>query len=257
MQTTFSELVQVSRVLGYALLDASGECLVHGLQPPYEPILLEEVFGKLQTILTLGKSLLDTASDFESFTIRGADHYLLVRAIDARYLLVLTESSVNVAMVNVAIRVAAIKLERGASQRSSRPPHSMTFAASPTYPSAPASFGAAREPDYTSLPTPQSVFDAAPTSSVSVTQPSPTSGTGSSELARAVLELLARRIGPYARVLIKMELRAMAVDPRALSLAHLEDLALRLASKIPGATERGQFLREVSELQGKTAKGTR
>jgi len=259
MQTTFSELVQIEGVLGFALLGSTGECLIHGLQSPYEPALLEEVFARIQTIVALAPSIHEAAHNFDSFTVRGTEHYVLVRGVAGGYLLVLSAASVNLSMVNVALRVAAIKLERGGPQLDSARSHRGTALSSSAAISARAGRAATPLPDSSQRAEYRTAPSLAHSSALPADPPLRTRSSpsvGENGLARNMLELLAQRIGPYARVLIKLELRTMGVEPHSLTSAHLEDLALRLASKIPDAAERATFLKQVGALQSRDPETT-
>jgi predicted regulator of Ras-like GTPase activity (Roadblock/LC7/MglB family) len=240
MQAMLASLSQIQGVTGAAVFGPTGECILHQMPVPYEPILLNRLFADLRTVLDAFRYM-DDSGVTDSFVCRFDNGNLILRPIGANSVLLITASNVNMAMVNVGFKVAALKLERNAEAEraaSFNPPApqpAMPPQARVTVSSVPAA-----------APTGTSV-SALTVSSVVDDAPIPPDAVGA-RIADDLVKLLAVQVGPFAKVLFKQELKRIGATVQTLTRSQLDDLITLLAPKVPDPTGRNQFIAAAKRL---------
>lgn len=107
--SVLSSLADVEGVTGYTIFDAEGACVDHRMPKPYELVLVSKVYEEMRSALDPIRYV-DEGS-VRSFVARFENGNLVMRSFSNHTVLVLTEHDVNMATVNVAFNVAAMKLQ--------------------------------------------------------------------------------------------------------------------------------------------------
>lgn len=257
MREALTPIAGIPGVIGAALFAADDRCVVSALIPPYEDVLVERVMRTLrQALITLNVTL-DSEATWSGLFLRCDGGHLVLRRIGEMVMLVFGHPTMNVAMVNVGLNVAALKLQVAAGSGLAQAP----------VPAAPMGSGpiprAASQTTTTSRGVPVAIPPApsGPTagSAARGTQPTPSFGwptapaTAAGAVPRATLEqvlrALARHLGPPAQVMMLDELVALGFAPNTVPFASYSELIDRLAAHVPDQERRTAFLFE-AELVG-------
>ena len=221
MSMDLSTIVSTAGVNAAAIFDSAGECIASELPPPYEPILLADAMDKLNGAYDFFTAMGDDAA-MSALSVRCDDGYLLLRKVGDLTTLVLAETKVNVAMLNVALNVLALNMSRrskapsavGDSQRLSAPPLQGSMWSSP-----------------------------------SATSPPPPDAVGKAPI-RDLLHMLQRLVGPAAKLVLKQELTKLGVSARTLRQGQWADLIDALGRRIADADKRRAFAEAAKQLVG-------
>ncbi|NUQ73638.1 MAG: hypothetical protein HUU21_08800 [Polyangiaceae bacterium] len=111
MQAMLASLTQIQGVSGVAVFNLAGECIFHQMPAPFEPVLLARIFADLRTVIDAFQYMDDTSAT-DSLVCRFDNGNLILRPVGPNSIVLLTAPNVNMAMVNVGLKVAALKMER-------------------------------------------------------------------------------------------------------------------------------------------------
>lgn len=242
MQAMLAGLSQIQGVLGAAVFGPSGECVLHQMPAPYEPVLLNRLFADLRTVLDAFRYM-DDAGATDALVCRFDNGNLVLRSMGINTVLLITSTNVNMVMVNVGLKVASLKLERSAEAAPAATPTPPVSAPVST-PLAPPSHAVSAVPPATPAPTsvaPLTVIPALDDAPI----PADAVGVG---VADELIKLLAAQVGPFARVLFKQEIKKIGATPQTLTRSQLDDLITFLAPKVPDAAARSQFISAAKRL---------
>jgi hypothetical protein len=250
MTEALAPIAGIPGVTGAAVFADDDRCLAAALQPPYDELLVERAMRTLrQALLTLNVSF-DSEATWSGLFLRCDGGHLVVKRTGDHTVLVFGDTSLNVAMVNVGLNVAALKLRTAsgvpapytAGGLGSQPvPAHLDFldpraALTVGYGQATVAGGSPLAP----LPvTPESASGAV----------APAAGMVPRSLLEQVLRALARPLGPAARTVLRDELVGLGLAPLAVPLASYSDLVDQLAQRIQDPARRAAFIVE-AELAG-------
>lgn len=109
MNAIIDKLSATRGVIGSALFDPAGNILAASLEPPYDAELLYDAHSAvLQVSENYSTNLADGSP--RALLARYTFGYLLTRILNDAYLIVLANADANLAMLNVALNVATLKL---------------------------------------------------------------------------------------------------------------------------------------------------
>jgi len=246
MQAMLSSLSQIQGVTGGAVFGPTGECILHQMPVPYEPILLNQVFSELRTVLDAVRYM-DESGTLDAFVCRFDNGSLILREIGGHTVLLLVSPNVNMAMINVGFKVAALKRHRG--------PEPGLAVATPT--PAPVHLssshldresGGGRQP---SSPGPiQATISTLSASSTTEDGPIPPDAVGVS-VVNELAKLLSGHVGPFAKVIFKQELKRIGASAQTLTRSQYDDFVTFLAAKIPDPAGQTKFAAAARRLTTK------
>jgi len=246
MQAMLSSLSQIQGVTGGAVFDATGECILHQMPVPYEPILLNQVFSELRTVLDAVRYM-DDSGILDSFVCRFDNGYLILREIGGYTVLLLVSPSVNMAMINVGFKVAALKRYRGAelSPAAATPPPAPVHVSSIHVDK---ESGVGRAPSSPGLM--QGTTSALSVSSTLEDAPIPPDAVGAG-VVNELVKLLSGHVGPFAKVIFKQELKRIGASTQTLTRSQYDDFVTFLVAKIPDTAGKTQFAAAARRLTTK------
>jgi len=220
MQNALAGISRIKGVRGFGVFDVRGACVAHQMPPPYEPILLKRALEELRGAFDAVRCLDESGMD--SFMGRFTLGCLLLRPLANHTVMILSDPDLNIAALNVGLKVAALKLEPGESgQISSR---IEPVSASTSHFSANANIS----------------------SNLSMGSPLNESRIPANAISVAVMSeltrLLAVRIGPMAKLALKGALASLGLHPRAVTPSQFDDLVALVSRKIPDAGARHDFI---------------
>jgi hypothetical protein len=244
LRDALAPIASIPGVTGAAVFGDGDRCLAAALQPPYEELLVERAMRTLrQALLTLNVSF-DSAATWSGLFLRCDGGHLVVKRSGDHTLLVFGDASLNVAMVNVGLNVAALKLRAAsgvpapytAGGLGSQPVTSHDF----LDPRAALTVGYGQAAIATGSPAaPLPLAPAAIAGEVA-----PAAGMVPRALLEQVLRALARTLGPSARDMLRDELVGLGLAPQAVPLASFSDLVDQLALRVQDPGRRAAFLVE-------------
>jgi predicted regulator of Ras-like GTPase activity (Roadblock/LC7/MglB family) len=211
MNEALATLSRTDGVVGVVVFDDSGRCVANDLPPPYEPILLAEVLRRLSTAFDVISSL--DSTEVTSFGVDCEEGSIVVRRVEHHWVLALTQSEVNMSLLNVAMNVVVLNLSRasGTQQVGRISSDSLTGRSSQVLQS---TQGA-------QLETPPDAVDRS--------------------AVQHLLTLYTEYLGPAAKPVLQQQLAALGVTSRTLRRSQLSDLVSRLSAKIPVPQRQREF----------------
>ncbi len=214
MSENLSNLCNISGVLGAAIFNEAGHCVDHQLQPPYEPVLVGQALKELMAAFEVCNYL--DPSPLETAVAQMSDGYLAIRKVDGFAVIVLASSNLNPAMLNVAFNVLALKLKQGSAQT--------------------AISAGSLSISNSNLSIDQSMAGR------------PVNAVGA-RVMRGVVQALAKQVGPFAKVMVKKELKKMGASSSTLDQSMFEDFVQNVSKKIDDPDGRRAFLAQARELE--------
>ncbi|MEZ4367851.1 MAG: hypothetical protein R2939_16465 [Kofleriaceae bacterium] len=265
MMDVLAPIAGIPGVIGAAVFTSDDRCLAAMLHPPYEEVLVQRTMRALRQALMVLNASFDSEDSWSGMFLRCDGGHLVIKRVDDHALLVFGQPAMSVAMVNVGLNVAAIKLRAAPAPASASP----AAAAPPPPPRQPP------PPSVPPWPTPGSgSIPRSPTSLSQGVPMQPMSGSGSipgagtsmlswpnqvgeqpavGVLSRTTVEqllrLMAKHVGPGAKVVMRDELVALGLAPTAVPFSSFSDLVDQLARHIQDASRRNAFMIE-AELIG-------
>jgi predicted regulator of Ras-like GTPase activity (Roadblock/LC7/MglB family) len=223
MNEALATLSKADGVLGVAVFDDQGTCMVNDLPAPYEPILVSEVIRRLSVAFDVFTSI--EAGAVTSFSVDCEDGSVVLRRVDDCWVLALAHPKANMNMLNVAMNVVALNLSRGqpgsGTQRASRG----------------------------SLDSLSGRFSL----SQSMSRPGSETETPPDAVDRSIVQQLlviyTDYMGPAAKVVLKQQLATLGVTSRTLRRSQFADLVARLTATIPAAARQREFAGAVRQYQ--------
>jgi predicted regulator of Ras-like GTPase activity (Roadblock/LC7/MglB family) len=247
MTEALAPLAGIPGVTGAAVFADDDRCLAAALQPPYDEALVERAMRTLRhALLTLNVSF-DSEATWSGLFLRCDGGHLVVKRAGEHTILVLGDVGLNVAMVNVGLDVAALKL-----RMASGVPAPYTAGGLGSQPVAGPDFldpRAARTVGYGQAPIAAGSPVAPLAMADRLAEITPAAGMVPAGLLEQVLRALARYLGTAARAAIQEELIDLGLAPHAVPLASYSDLVDQLARRIQDPARRTAFLVE-AELLG-------
>jgi predicted regulator of Ras-like GTPase activity (Roadblock/LC7/MglB family) len=202
-------LCKTDGVIGALVLDELGACLADHLPPPYEPLLFLELVGRVLSVFDLVATL--DEGEPESLLLDCEEGGLVLRRLDREWLMVWTRSEVNLSLLNVALNVAALNLQREGRRNQV---DNVPAAVAPRVESVQPSGGNASE-----LPA-----DAVPHA-----------------VLRDLVGLYAEYLGPAAKPVFKQQLSELGATVRSLRQAQLTAFVAQLTKFIPRPEQKQAF----------------
>lgn len=221
MSNYLAGLREIPGVLGAVLFDATDACLEHVLSPPYDPDLFLLALNELRAGLQATAGL--EAADPVSFWVQGEGGSIVLRFLGGSTLGVLASTAVNPAMLTVGFNV----VERRIRGELSRPPAPM----------------ASVPPPALSQPPP-----------ASPARPSPGGQAIGAPVVEKLVGLLAKQIGPVARLVVREGLAAVAATPETLDTARYKDFIRYLTTQISEPERAARFLDDVRSFTAEAGK---
>lgn len=252
MAGMLDRLASIPGVSACAIFNLAGECVAEEIKPPYESILFTTAGNQLREAWDLFEFL--DSSKPEMIVGRFEFGCLAARRISGHVIIIVADATVNMAMLNVGMNVAVLRLAEegsGAGSSSGHAPHSGGGTASKQY-SRP-SMGGQSQGSHD--PTPSAASRVS--SQVSVLSWTSPSGGGTlvippdavgEQVIGELVTLLAKFVGPFAKVMVKEELKALGAHPRTLRRAAWRDLLDAIMRGIPQQEKREAFITEARRL---------
>jgi hypothetical protein len=225
MDNLFQTLTGIQGVMGAALCNQQGECVAYQMPAPFEPILIQQIAGEVQSVLQMVRYLDD--SKVTSFSAKLEEGYLFVRVFGDYIVLVIADNQINTSMLGVAYNVVGLKLAQ-----SGPPPRTVAQGSAPGRPSAQHTAHTESSAEG---------FGAMTTSNPG--GPIPPDAVGP-VVVNELLRALARQVGPIARVMLKQETGKLGTSPTRLGASQLGTLLEALGARIPEPQKRSQFMEE-------------
>ncbi len=251
MKLALQSLIQVPGVLGAAVFSSSGACLAEILEPPYEPILLTEVLGRLREALENYVAVDD--AEVGAAALIFEEGHCLIRITGGITVAVLASNAANIAMLGVALNVAALKCARSAGSAtrdssleiSPRTAHgSDANTAVVNNSTVVESVGGSRQ----QRPKAKKKKKKPVNTSLSVSWavdgydlPPPPGAVGL-VVMRHVLKSLMRQIGREGKPLLEEELHRIGATPATVTAGQFTDLIVSVARRIPSPGARDAFM---------------
>ena len=236
-------LVRIPGVSGAALCNQAGDCVLSQLIPPFEPILIKQLVNEIRSVFQIMRYLDDSEPQF--FVVHLDDVSIVVRQIGELTLVALASSTTNSNMLGVGFNVVNLKIReygpanfelaagsgsglKGASASQSPPPRQAAG-------SVPGRGEATTIAASVSLSMSDSGRPAAPDWVGEV-------------VMQKLLKALARQLGPAAKVILKQEVKRIAVSMGSVTPSNFFSLVDALAQRINDPPKRQAFLSEARPL---------
>ena len=232
-------------VIGCALFLEDGALIGAQLQPPYEPDLLVQAHQATLRLADTWRTNLNDG-DMRALLARYTFGYVLIRLFYDRTLIVLAAADANLALINVALNVASMKV----ANQQLNGPYAAAAATGPHHAFPSGSFPASTSNTGSTSTT--GSFPASPSGS----GPFPASSSSQTrartaavdcvdrETMQHLLKVAIRHFGTDAQTILTAELRAMGVTPKTVPLAGFRDLVVALADHHLAAESRQRFIHE-------------
>ncbi|HEX3758220.1 MAG TPA: hypothetical protein VHW23_05920 [Kofleriaceae bacterium] len=245
LEPILQTLREVGGVQGAMVVDASAALIAHHAHTIYDRSVLQQVARSIVNSVDSAQLIQD---DWDVMTVHFGDGKLLLRSLRTsgakprRYVLaVIADTTLNVAFLGVALRVAATKL---IAELESGPPVASTSSAVPTPMATGTSGRVSAESTKTEIAktglswSGTTAGSGASGSDVEVTDP------GSSTFLSACTKALAASVGPMAKVFVKEAVRKVCGD-RPFSRADVPALVAHLSTSIDDLDDRTAFQRKM------------
>lgn len=217
MSNFLAGLREIPGVLGAALFDATDACVEQALTPPYDAELLLHALLEVRAGLQAAGGL--DPVDPVSFWAQGEGGSIVLRFLGGSIVVVVTGPAVNPSMLAVGFTV----VERRIRGEASRPPRPAASA-----PPAPAQ------------------------------RPASTPPPGGQPIGAVVVDglvgLLAKQIGPVARLVVREGLGKVAATADTLDTTRYKDFIRYLTSQISEPERAARFLEDVRAFTAEAAK---
>lgn len=252
MTSVLDRVVSIPGVHACAVFDAAGECMASETKPPYDAALLREASAFLRETWEVFQFLDDNRPDFIVAHHEGG--CVATRRVEGGAILVVAEPTVQMAMLNVGMNIAVLRVTGESGSDSSLrgltpgPPAASVRSAALSRASRPGStpsVGGRTGP--ISEPTGGSRPSLSWTSSGGGALVIPPDAVGE-QVVKELAAQLAKHVGPFARVMVKEELKALGASPRTLRRAAWRDLLDALLRSIPSAEKREAFMKDIKGL---------
>lgn len=229
-------LIPLSRTPGFrgvGLFNPDGVCLGHTLQPPYDPVICNEIINRFETLTSIASSVDEGPAEW--LVLNTDVMFVGLRRMEQATLIVLADPDVNAAMLHVACNSLALKLVKALA---ATPPS--LAASAPTVPSRPSALQSAIAPAAApSMIGSPSLVGAG----VDLGGEVPPDAVGAPMLNH-ILRVYMRFTGDQAKYLLRDELMKLGVRPQTLRQGQVTDLLDRLGQYIPNRSERRRFRSE-------------
>jgi predicted regulator of Ras-like GTPase activity (Roadblock/LC7/MglB family) len=222
MNEALASLTATEGVRGVIVFDADGACIANDLPAPYEPALMAEAAKRIALVFDAFASVDDGA--ISSFSANCDAGGVVLRHAPPHIILALTTPNVNMNVLNVALNVVSLNLNRN---KSGTQPQVNSRAAADTLAS------------HSSQMLSQSggIAD----------QQIPPDAVDRRVLLQ-LLDLYRNFLGPAAKLMLKQQLTGLGVTSHTLRRAQFGDLVTRLAQKIPSVERQREFVAAAREF---------
>ncbi|MFZ5891713.1 MAG: hypothetical protein ACOY0T_11720 [Myxococcota bacterium] len=203
-EAVLDELCRTEGLVGALLFDSARCCVARRLPTALDNQSLAETCERVHGVFDALSSLAEGVPD--DFALAGDEGMLFLRHVHGHWLLVLSDSNVNLSVLGVVLNVAALAIERCLQAEATLPRASNSLASGQR--------------------------EAAPAADVVPLV-----------VVRALLDLYAEHLGPAAKPIFKQQLSEIGATSRTLRRADVPNFVARLSERIPIAHARAEFSR--------------
>lgn len=215
MNDILKSLNEINGVIGSAIFDASDECIAHAIPAPFEPILLSKMMKEFRSALEVMAST-DDAKDWTHFQVGLDSGLIALRSVDDFTLMSIGSAALNPSMLNIGFTVASLKLSKAKAEGTAAKSASNSWGAKSGGGSA-AKSGA---PSFSGL---------TPMSDGGVRVPNAVGPA----VIDALFKLLAKQLGPFAKIAIKEEMGKLGATPYTMVPPQFDDFVFVLSKRLP------------------------
>jgi len=234
-------LVRIPGVSGAAICNQAGECVLSQLIPPFDPILIKQLVHEIRSVFQMMRYLDD--SDPQFFVMHLDEVTVAIRQIGELSLIALATSATNSTMLGVGFNVVNLKIREYGIQNFELASGS---GSAPRMPNASASH---TPPRPSSMPARGEATTIAQAASLSISDSGAKAPDWIGEAAlQALMKALARQLGPAAKVILKQDVKRIAVSMGGVTTSNYWTLVDALAQRISDATKREAFVAEARQL---------
>lgn len=219
MNAIIDKLSATRGVIGSALFDPAGNILAAALEPPYDAELLYDAHSAVVQVSENYETNLADGSP-RALLARFTFGYMLTRILEDTYVIVLAHADANLAMLNVALNVATLKLSGRSVSGSISASH---FAV----PSAPEQQVVSRPLRTVEAPVEKRAGESVDRATV-----------------QHVFKVAISHFGTDAQQILSEELKRLGATPRTLDLADFRDFVAAIADHHLNETSRDRFINE-------------
>lgn len=198
-------------VRGVVVFDAGGSCIESDLPPAYDLAKMRDLLHRVDGAGDVFSSLGD--GPVSAFALACEGGTVIVRRAGGHTVLTLADPSVNVNLLNVALNVLVLNLERMSQSQVELDTELLT---------APAEVRSVRR----SSQAPELI---------------PPDALGRPVVLR-LLEVFTSYMGPAARMVLRQQLDTLGASTRTLRESQYDSLVLALATRIPSPVRKDEFL---------------
>lgn len=245
-------LASIPGVSACAIFTGNGECIAEDLKPPYESVLFNSANNHLREAWEVF-AFLDNSKP-ELIVAKFEFGYLAIRRASGHSIVIVAEPTVNMAMINVGMNVAVLRLAEGEGSASAK----ISVPQSQSQPNIRGS-----NPGHTGTGTgtgsgvnsainalrgnsgPQGLSWTSPSGGGTLVIPPDAVGE---QVVGELVTMLSKYVGPFAKVMVKEELKGLGAHPRTLRRAAWRDLLDAIVRGIPQQEQREAFIADAKKL---------
>lgn len=246
MSVLLGRLASIPGVSACAIFNPNGECIAEDLKPPYESVLFSAADRQLREAWEVFTFLDETKPDL--IVAKFEFGYLAIRRASGHTIFIVAEPTVNMAMINVGVNVAVLRLAEGGESPMSNSRgvaiSTQSFRGSPSS-GGPGSGASGGVSGGTSLGTKSGLSWTSPSGGGTLVIPPDAVGE---QVIKELVMVLTKYVGPFAKVMVKEELKGLGADQRTLRRAAWRDLLEAIVRGIPQQEQREAFMLAASKL---------
>lgn len=234
MNDILTGLNEINGVIGSAIFDATDECVAHAIPAPYEPILLSQAMKEFRSVLDVMGSN-EESKDWTHLQVTLDNGCVALRAVDDYTLMAIGSATLNHSMLSIGFNVASLKLSKAKGDGSiSRSAGSKSVGKSASKSGAVSATGGSQK-SLSSL-----------SFSPAADGPRVPNAVGPAVID-SLYKLLAREVGPFAKMAVKEEMGKLGVTPYTMVPSQYDDLVGALVRRVP-ADKQKDFIAKAREL---------
>ena len=235
MSVLLGRLASIPGVSACAIFNANGECVAEDLKPPYESVLFSSTNNQLREAWEVFTFLDDSKPDL--IVSKFEFGYLAIRRASGHTIFIVAEPTVNMAMINVGVNVAVLRLAEGGQLGGNSKGVAVT---TQSFRSPQQSVGTG-----VSIGTKSVLSWTSPSGGGTLVIPPDAVGE---QVIKELVMVLTKYVGPFAKVMVKEELKGLGADQRTLRRAAWRDLLDAIVRGIPQQEQREAFMLAASKL---------
>jgi len=233
MNDILTGLNEINGVIGSAIFDASDECVAHAIPAPYEPILLSQAMKEFRAVLEVMGSNED-AKDWAHMQVTLENGCVALRAVDDYTLMAIGSATLNHSMLSIGFSVASLKLSKAKGDGSISKSAGKSGAKSASKSGAVSATGGSQK-SLSSM-----------SFSPAADGPRVPNAVGPAVID-ALYKLLAREVGPFAKMAVKEEMGKLGATPYTMVPSQFDDLVGALVRRVP-LDKQKDFIAKAREL---------